>query len=278
MFDKPLTRVLWCVAVSLLVSGIGLGSTTAEPRTGLAELHDHSHGAQRRGGISDAYRRRRDQWHKRAPRRLVREWQAMEPPPLVLRPVWTNERFTLTPDAEGAFNEEQMAKARQALSWRRDGSHREIHGRLVELIYRAALEFDAPWVWVVSGFRGRRPTSRHFQGRAADIVLPGVRDRRLAHFLRRQGFVGVGVYPVSGFVHLDVRQSSFFWFDYTGPGQAQRNRPTMFGAARRFDRQAASRGELRTPDLEASAAEAEAESQLVRPERESENSESAGGS
>ena len=52
VFDKPLTRVLWCVSVSLLVSGIGLGSTTAEPRTGLAELHDHSHGAQRRGGVS----------------------------------------------------------------------------------------------------------------------------------------------------------------------------------------------------------------------------------
>ena len=195
----------------------------------------------------------------------------MEPPPLVLRPVWTNERFTLTPDASGQFDDEQMEVARRAMAWRRDGSHREIHARLITLLYRAALEFRAPWVWVVSGFRGRRPTSRHFQGRAVDIVMPGVRDRRLAHYLRRQGFVGVGVYPVSGFVHLDVRQSSFFWYDYTGPGQAQRNRPTMFGAARRFDRQAASRGEARTADLEAAAAEAEMERQIVRPADEPES-------
>jgi hypothetical protein len=32
--------------------------------------------------------------------------------------------------------------------------------------------------------------------------------------------VGVGYYPNSSFVHLDVRRgSSAFWIDYSGPGQ-----------------------------------------------------------
>ena len=34
------------------------------------------------------------------------------------------------------------------------------------------------------------------------------------------GFVGVGVYPVSGFVHLDVRERSYFWVDTSGPRHA----------------------------------------------------------
>ena len=250
--------------ISGLVAGLALGLllaeiplAQAEGEAGLPSVEALARGAQRRGGVTAAYRRRRSLWHKRAPRRFVRAWAALEPPPLVLRSVSSTERHTLSPDTQGSFGEEALERARGAFAWRRDRSTRSIHPRLVELIYRAALQFDAPYVWVVSGFRGRRPTSRHYQGRAADIALPGVRDRRLAHFLRRQGFVGVGVYPVSGFVHVDVRAQSFFWTDHSGPGQAQRNRPTAFGAARRFDRAARQRGEVPVPDLSVEESEAE---------------------
>lgn len=243
------------LAVGLLLAEVPLAQ--AEGEVGFPSAQEAHRGAQRRRGLTAAYRRRRSLWHKRAPRRIIRAWAALEPPPLVIRSVSSNERHSLVPDAQGRFSEEAQAQARQAFAWRRDRSTRSIHPRLLELMYRAVLEFDAPYVWVVSGFRGRRPTSRHYQGRAADIALPGVRDRRLAHFLRRQGFVGVGVYPVSGFVHVDVRAQSFFWTDYSGPGQAQRNRPTAFGAARRFDRAARARGEVGVPDLSAEQSESE---------------------
>jgi hypothetical protein len=34
--------------------------------------------------------------------------------------------------------------------------------------------------------------------------------------------VGVGYYPNSSFVHLDVRETNTYWVDYAGPGEAPR--------------------------------------------------------
>ena len=268
-------KVMGLIGVALAASLLAPfpESVRAEREQGLPLAQEGDRSAQRRRGVTEGYRRRRELWHKRAPRRHRRAWAEQDPRPLVLRSVSSTERYTLIPDADGRFNEAAQELARQAMAWRRDGSSRPMHPRLLELIYRAVLEFNVPYVWVVSGFRGRRPTSRHYQGRAADIVLPGVRERRLAHFLRRQGFVGGGVYPVSGFVHVDVRASSFFWMDYSGPGQPQRNRPTMFGAARRFDRAARARGEVSTPDLTAETSERELEGCIHRPEPTDEESE-----
>jgi hypothetical protein len=41
----------------------------------------------------------------------------------------------------------------------------------------------------------------------------------LRDFLRTQARVGVGYYPNSSFVHLDVRKQSAYWVDHAGPGQ-----------------------------------------------------------
>jgi len=41
-------------------------------------------------------------------------------------------------------------------------------------------------------------------------------------FCRTLGTVGVGYYPNSSFVHLDVRDVPTYWIDYSGPGQAPR--------------------------------------------------------
>ena len=76
-----------------------------------------------------------------------------------------------------------------------------------------------------------------------DIVAPGVPNRRLARFARAQGFVGVGEYPRSGFVHVDVRERSYFWVDSSGPGQRSRERRVRLGEARRHDARARDRGE-----------------------------------
>jgi len=146
------------------------------------------------------------------------------------------------------LNAEELSQARLALAYKKDGSTAWTHPRLIELVGRAVARFKAPWVWVISGYRPTRPTSRHAQGRAIDMVLPGVSDRRLARFLRRQGFVGVGIYPVSGFVHLDVRRRSYFWVDRSGPGQPSRARPILAKEVDGIDRKARKRGELPVPD------------------------------
>ena len=226
------------------------GDDWSAPNTARAQARRRSRLRRRRGpAITPAYRRMRARWHERAPAGVRRRWEAELPPPLVLAPVHQRRRFRAVPDEEGRFDTEAMAQIQKALAYRGDGSNVPIHPRLAELVYRAVRRFDAPYVHVISGYRPARATSRHAQGRAIDLVLPGVPDRRLAAFLRQQGFVGVGVYPLSGFVHVDVRARSFYWVDRSGPGQAQRLRPSRRSEIARNDARAARRGEEPVPDL-----------------------------
>jgi len=154
----------------------------------------------------------------------------------------------VTPGVSRFDDPDELALAREALAYRKDGSSAPIHPRLLELVYRAVLHFEAPYVHVISGYRPTRRTSRHAQGRAIDLVLPGVSDRRLARFLSEQGFVGVGIYPKSGFVHLDVRAQSYFWIDRSAPGRRQRLRRILVDHGHRMDVAARRRGEERVPD------------------------------
>ena len=170
---------------------------------------------------------------------------------MVLRPVNQRQTYALTPEGEDhAFDARDLTLAEDAFRHFRDGLSHPVHPRVLELMYRAVTHFEAPYVHVVSGFRTTRSSSRHSQGRAVDMVLPGVPDRRLARFLQEQGYVGVGVYPTSGFVHLDVRERSHFWVDRSGPGQRSRRRPVQHARARRMDSRARRRGEEAVPDIE----------------------------
>lgn len=220
----------------------------------------------RRLRVSLAYRTMVRRWHARAPRGLIRKWEAQEPPPLVLRRVHKPVLIELVPGPDGTFSEEQCREAEEALASKKEGLTHEVHPRLLELVYRAALNFRAPYVHVVSGFRETRSSSRHAQGRAMDIVLPGVSNGRLARFFRKQGFVGVGIYPRSGFVHVDVRSSSYYWKDFSLPGAAQRPRPILSNQRAKNDARARKRGELAVPDLvtgDAPGAEFDEEAEVV---------------
>ena len=57
------------------------------------------------------------------------------------------------------------------------------------------------------------------------------------------GFVGVGLYTRSGFVHLDSRTRSYFWVDSSSPGQRSRMTQVYAKAAALADAQAIERGE-----------------------------------
>ncbi len=203
----------------------------------------------KRPAITAAYRRMRARWHRRAPRGVLRNWLAAAVKPLVIHAVNLRETFELVPDPQtGRFDAAQLAIARAAFRYHEDDQTTDVHPRVLELVYRAVLEFDAPYVTLVSGYRTTRATSRHNQGRAMDVVLPGVTDTRLSAYLRRQGFVGVGVYPLSGFVHVDVREKSFFWTDSSAPGRRSRVRRVAKALSLRYDREARRRGEEAVPD------------------------------
>ncbi len=205
--------------------------------------------------LTAAQRRQIRRWHTRATRTEIEVWSRHDPLPIVFRPL-TRDRFELVPDdAYGAFSGEALDRAELALAYREDGSHHAVHPRLLTLVHRAVRHFRAPYVWVISGYRGGNPRSRHAQGRAIDLVLPGVTDRRLAAYLRPQGFVGVGIYPTSGFVHLDVRARSYFWSDSSGPDQSNRERRILPTMGPRFDRIARNLGAEPVPDLDDTADE-----------------------
>lgn len=208
----------------------------------------------KRRGITPHYKKLRARWHMKPPKAARSRWLAEENPPLVIKPVHANETFELRPDPEtGAFGEEALAAAMAAFHWKADGSEHPIDDRLLELIYRAVKRYKAPYVHLVSGYRNRsgRDGSRHNQGRAADVVLPGVGDAQLAAFFRRQGFVGVGFYPISGFTHIDVRERSYYWVDRSGPGQRSRERSIRGKDVAVNDAKARKRGERPTPPFDA---------------------------
>lgn len=149
---------------------------------------------------------------------MRRRWLRQEVPPLVIIQVGTGRRTTLQPlNRSGDFDAKTLALAAQAFRYKRTDKTHPINLRLLKLIYTAARRFKAPYIYLISGYRPGRATSRHTQGKAADIVIPGVPDRRLAAYFRRKKRVGVGFYPVSGFTHIDVRKRSYHWTDRSPP-------------------------------------------------------------
>lgn len=185
-------------------------------------------------------------WHEPWPDDVAQQLatKAGAAPALSLHPVGGKAQtpYVLIPkSADGGFDDLQIDVASKALnSW--DGGPR-VSARLLDLIYHAAKHFDVFHVHVVSGVRRDRSGSRHSHGLAADIVLPGVSDEELAAYFRPQGFCGVGIYTRAGFVHIDVRERSYFWLDKSPPGRRMKIIPVRGEEARAADEAALARGQ-----------------------------------
>ncbi|MDB4976644.1 MAG: hypothetical protein JWN48_4985 [Myxococcaceae bacterium] len=160
-----------------------------------------------------------DAWHEPAPPELSAEHARAAVPDLVFRIQKTGAVYVLKPASrQGGFDETQLAIAKEAFnSWGPTP-----HPRVLDLVYAATIQFNSPYVTLISGIRKDRGGSRHSHGLAADVVLPGVDDETLAAFFRAQGFCGVGTYPRSHFVHIDTRDQSYFWIDNSKPNQRGR--------------------------------------------------------
>ncbi|HMJ16397.1 MAG TPA: DUF882 domain-containing protein [Polyangiaceae bacterium] len=169
-------------------------------------------------------------------------------PPLVLLAVNGGDSVVLIPQRDdGGFSDEDLQRAAFAFSQQSPGKVHPLAPRLLDLVYRCMRHFDASVVRVVSGYRRDRAGSRHTQGRAVDMSIDGVSNDKLAAFVRDLGFVGVGFYPRSAFVHLDVREASYFWIDDSAPNQPSRLVPVFEAQARSADAAARARGE--TPNV-----------------------------
>jgi hypothetical protein len=188
----------------------------------------------------------RDSWHAPVdPALITPTLPVTGRVPLVLSRVLNGgDPVTLVPQREdGGFSDEDLQRAATAFCPKETKNVHPISPRLLDLVYRAMRHFEAPLVHIVSGYRPDRAGSRHTQGRAVDFVLPGVTNEQLADYVRTFGFVGVGIYPKSGFVHLDVRDASYYWVDNSLPDERSRGIPVDGNLAAASDRAAAARGE-----------------------------------
>jgi len=106
------------------------------------------------------------------------------------------------------------------------GSRPRLDPRLVRLLSEVSDAFGGRAVRVVSGYRTTSffQDSRHKLSKAVDFSIPGVPNQVLRDYLRTLKNVGVGYYPNSSFVHLDVREYSAYWVDYAGPGESPRGK------------------------------------------------------
>jgi len=170
-------------------------------------------------------------------------------PPLIIHVVGEPDPFVIdVQNDQGGFDDDAHAIAREAFgAW--DGGP-SVHPRLLDLIYQAIRYFKAPSCHLISGLRRDRQASRHSHGMAADIVLPGVKDDALAAFFRAQGYTGVGTYPRSGFVHIDVRETSYFWVDRSPPGKHWKVVQVRGDESRAADQAALARGLMTEEDPE----------------------------
>jgi uncharacterized protein YcbK (DUF882 family) len=153
------------------------------------------------------------------------------PPPVEMTALNTHETFTLQPDAAGRFSARELHGWNRFLRCHHTGRVHQMATRLASLIYETSKHFQFGKILVVAGYRAPRiarqkgnPKSPHKRGLACDFRIEGVANTELRDYLRGAfGRVGIGYYPNSDFVHLDVRQKqSAFWIDYSGPGERAR--------------------------------------------------------
>ncbi len=102
-----------------------------------------------------------------------------------------------------------------------------IDPKLIRLIASISDKFGGREMRIVSGYRTKSfvAASKHKEGKAIDFSIPGIPNEALRDYLRTIKGVGVGYYPNSSFVHLDVRGYNSYWVDYSGPGEAPRKAP-----------------------------------------------------
>jgi uncharacterized protein YcbK (DUF882 family) len=182
-------------------------------------------------------------WHAPSTRPMARDPGGR--PMLTLSSMNRGETLSLAASGDdggfSALDLDRVAHLLRAAS----GDEHPCDPRTMALVYRIQTHFEVPEIRVVSGYRVPKPGSRsnHGKGRAVDMVVPGVADEEVARFVRAMGFVGVGVYPTSQFVHVDVRPRSYFWVDFSGPRKRNRERGILGELAAKSDEAAAARGQ-----------------------------------
>ena len=132
---------------------------------------------------------------------------------------------------DGSYNVDALENLSHFMRCKRTDTETHMEPRLFAILSHLYDHFGERRIEVTSGYRNQRhTTSNHYRGSATDIMIPGINPRRLRAFVETldSGGMGIGLYPTSGFVHVDVRPPpSYRWIDHssTDPGDPKRLPP-----------------------------------------------------
>jgi uncharacterized protein YcbK (DUF882 family) len=117
----------------------------------------------------------------------------------------------------GELDADSYKRLRHLMRCLRTTAETPIDPRLIDLLYRISKRTGQKII-LVSGFRAPMYSlatlSYHTRGMAADIRIPGMTPLMVRDLALSMGVRGIGYYPVSGFVHVDVRDQFTTWIDY----------------------------------------------------------------
>lgn len=131
---------------------------------------------------------------------------------------------------DGSFDDESLAALDEIFRCKRTDETRAVRPELYEMLSRIYDHFGQKRISLVSGFRfAERDSSRHFHASAMDIRIEGVSPRQVYDFAESLdgGGMGIGIYPHSGFVHVDFRapgEPSYRWRDLSGPSHGKKSK------------------------------------------------------
>lgn len=139
--------------------------------------------------------------------------------------IWSGESLSVRlVDTRGRTRSGALQQLREFLRPRESKKRKTPNARLLSLLAQVSDHFGGRPLHIVSGFRlpggFTRDTSRHVAGEAIDFRIPGVPLTVLRDYCAHFENVGVGYYPRTQFVHLDVRRQAGRWTDWSGAGQA----------------------------------------------------------
>jgi uncharacterized protein YcbK (DUF882 family) len=147
-------------------------------------------------------------------------------PPVVLFTVNHKETFSLRlRDGQGKPIKGNQKRFDKFLRCHHTEKKHAMNPRLMKVLYQTGRHWPGRQLEIISGYRhpkvAKNPRSPHMKGLACDFRVEGVKTQELRDYLRKTyDKVGVGYYPNSTFVHVDMRKDkSAFWIDYSGPGE-----------------------------------------------------------
>lgn len=160
-------------------------------------------------------------------KKAAQRWgRSKHPGTLTLVRVANRHHLRIHPlDSRGRLRRAAAERISRLMDDRVTHERHRMHPTLLRLLVRISDHFGGRPIYVVSGYRDAQAhqytsrESRHTEGRAVDFHIGGVPNEVLRDYCRHLGHVGVGFYPHSTFVHLDVRKKPAYWVDWSRPGQ-----------------------------------------------------------